>query len=67
MKTKSDYALLLFLLASNQEQVNFAKQEAQKILNKKKMVKQESETSATITPKTVKKLKKQFGISFEGE
>ena len=65
MKTKSDYALLLFLLAENEEQTNFAKQEAQKILNDKKIVKQLDETTSTITQKTVEKLKKKFGISFK--
>ena len=67
MKTKSDYVLLLFMLADNEEQINFARQEAQKILINKKVVKQLDETTSTITEKTLKKLKKKFGIIFKGE
>ena len=67
MKTKSDYVLLLLLLASNREQVNYAKQEAQKIIQKKKMVKQldDAESTLVLEEKSVKALEKKFGISFE--
>lgn len=67
MKTKSDYVLLLFMLANNEEQIKFARQEAQKILINKKVVKELDETTSTITEKTSNKLKKKFGIIFKGE
>jgi hypothetical protein len=67
MKTKSDYVLLLLLLANNNEQLIYAKQEAQKIIQKKKMVKQLDNDGSTLVleEKSVKALEKKFGISFE--
>lgn len=67
IKTKSDYVLLLFLLASNDEQLIYAKQEAQKIIQKKKMVKQldDAESTLVLEEKSIKALEKKFGISFE--
>lgn len=67
MKTKSDYVLLLLLLANNNEQLIYAKQEAQKIIQKKKMVKQldNDESTLVLDEKSVKALEKKFGISFE--
>lgn len=67
MKTKSDYVLLLLLLANNNEQLIYAKQEAQKIIQKKKMVKQldNDESTLVLEKKSVKALEKKFGISFE--
>ena len=67
MKTKSDYVLLLLLLANNNEQLIYAKQEAQKIIQKKKMVKQLDNDQSTLVldEKSVKALEKKFGISFE--
>ena len=67
MKTKSDYVLLLLLLASNNEQLIYAKQEAQKIIQKNKMVKQldNDESTLVLEKKSVKALEKKFGISFE--
>lgn len=67
MKTKSDYVLFLLLLANNNEQLIYAKQEAQKIIQKKKMVKQldDAESTLVLEEKSVKTLEKKFGISFE--
>ena len=67
MKTKSDYVLLLLLLANNNEQLIYAKQEAQKIIQKKKMVKQldNDESTLVLEEKSIKALEKKFGISFE--
>lgn len=67
IKTKSDYVLLLLLLASNDEQLIYAKQEAQKIIQKKKMVKQlnDAESTLVLEEKSIKALEKKFGISFE--
>ena len=67
IKTKSDYVLLLLLLASNDEQLIYAKQEAQKIIQKKKMVKQlnDAESTLVLEEKSIKVLEKKFGISFE--
>ena len=67
IKTKSDYVLLLLLLASNDEQLIYAKQEAQKIIQKKKMVKQldDAESTLVLDEKSIKALEKKFGISFE--
>ena len=67
IKTKSDYVLLLLLLASNDEQLIYAKQEAQKIIQKKKMVKQlnDAESTLVLEEKYIKALEKKFGISFE--
>lgn len=67
MKTKSDYALLLFLLANSDEHELFAKQEAQKILEKKKIVLKKDEETSVISSQAAKKLKKHFGIKFEEE
>ena len=67
IKTKSDYVLLLLLLANNDEQLLYAKQEAQKIIQKKKMVKQldDAESTLVLEEKSINVLEKKFGISFE--
>lgn len=64
---KDLYYCILMMYASNQEQKNYAFGLTQERLLKKKIVKLNENGTIELTDKTIKKLKKYFGISFEGE
>lgn len=64
---KDLYYCILMMFASNQDQKDYAFGLAQERLLKKKIVKLNENGTIELTNKTIKKLKKYFGISFEGE
>lgn len=64
---KNLYYCILMMFASNQDQKDYAFGLTQERLLKKKIVKLNENGTIELTDKTIKKLKKYFGISFEGE
>lgn len=64
---KDLYYCVLMMFASNQDQKDYAFGLTQERLLKKKIVKLNENGTIELTEKTIKKLKKCFGISFEGE
>lgn len=64
---KDLYYCILMMFASNQNQKDYAFGLTQERLLKKKIVKLNENGTIELTNKTIKKLKKYFGISFEGE
>lgn len=64
---KDLYYCILMMFASNQNQKDYAFGLTQERLLKKKIVKLNQSGTIELTDKTIKKLKKYFGISFEGE
>lgn len=64
---KDLYYCILMMLASNQDQKDYAFGLTQERLLKKKIVKLNENGTIELTDKTIKRLKKYFGISFEGE
>lgn len=64
---KDLYYCILLMFAFNQDQKDYAFGLTQERLLKKKIVKLNENGTIELTDKTIKKLKKYFGISFEGE
>lgn len=65
---KSDLCLVLCVFASNEDQENFAKQQAVEILLEKGLiVRTNDDKNLHLPDKTVKNLSETFGIEFEGE
>ena len=62
---KTHGCLLLFLLASNESHQAFARQEAMKVLSKKRgVLERQNNGDYSLSPKALEKLKTMFGIQF---